>query len=85
MVTLADLKESGAIEEDADVVLLLHPCRELPDGAQLIACLLAKNRQGKKGRVALRFDGAYQRWAESDADVSRAAPERTRASFDTGL
>lgn len=83
--TLADLKESGAIEEDADVVLLLHPCRELPDGAQLIACLLAKNRQGKKGRVAMRFDGAFQRWAESDADVSRAQPERTRASFDTGL
>ena len=84
--TLADLKESGAIEEDADVVLLLHPCRELPDGAQLIACLLAKNRQGKKGRVALRFDGAYQRWAECDMDVSRREPDRRRGpAADTGL
>lgn len=84
--TLADLKESGAIEEDADVVLLLHPCRELPEGAQLIACLLAKNRQGRKGRVALRFDGAYQRWAECDMDVSRHEPDRRRGpTADNGL
>jgi replicative DNA helicase len=84
--TLADLKESGAIEEDADVVLLLHPKRELPDGAQLIACILAKNRQGKKGRIGLRFEGRYQRWHECDMDVSPQEPVRPRgAARDNGL
>lgn len=82
--TLADLKESGAIEEDADVVLLLHPKRELEGGAQLLACILAKNRQGRKDRIPLRFEGAYQRWGECDLDVSAQQPSRTRPG-DTGL
>ncbi|RZI78661.1 MAG: replicative DNA helicase, partial [Rubrivivax sp.] len=70
--TLADLKESGAIEEDADVVLLLHPKGNLSGGAQLLACIVAKNRQGMKDRIALRFEGCYQRWGECDMDVSPA-------------
>ncbi len=83
--TLADLKESGAIEEDADVVLLLHPHGEPTNGAQVIACIVAKNRQGEKRRIALRFEGAYQRWAECTTDVSPPAPARVRKSNDTGL
>ena len=83
--TLADLKESGAIEEDADVVLLLHPKRELEGGAQLLACILAKNRQSKKDRITLHFDGAYQRWGECDLDVSPQQSTSPRKSHDTGL
>jgi replicative DNA helicase len=84
--TLADLKESGAIEEDADVVLLLHPKGNLSGGAQLLACIVPKNRQGKKGRVALRFDGDHQHWGECDMDVSPAEPQRHYPrSRDNGL
>lgn len=76
--TLADMKESGAIEEDADTVIALHPKGQLPDGSLLVAALILKNRQGRRGRVALSFSGATQRWVESTADVSnratRAAP-----------
>jgi replicative DNA helicase len=68
--TLADLKESGAIEEDADVVIFLQPKGVLPDGSQLLAAILAKNRQGKRGRVALSFRGATQQWVESTANVT---------------
>ncbi|WP_164886830.1 replicative DNA helicase [Piscinibacter defluvii] len=69
---MSDLKESGAIEEDADVVLLLHPTgRQEPDGSALMLLKLAKNRQGRRGRIALAFDGRLQRWAESESDVSR--------------
>lgn len=68
--TLADLKESGAIEEDADVVIFLQP-KGLVEGQQLLAGIIAKNRHGRRGRVALSFHGATQRWVESTADVSR--------------
>lgn len=67
--TLADLKESGAVEEDADTVMVLHPKGDLPGGSMLIAGILLKNRQGRRGRIALAFDGATQRWVESTADV----------------
>lgn len=68
---LSDLKESGAIEEDADVVILLHPMERLPHDELLVLAKVAKNRGGRRGRLALAFHGKTQRWAQSDASVSR--------------
>jgi replicative DNA helicase len=63
--TLADLRESGAIEQDADVVAFLHRVREY-DSHRLIACTVPKNRQGKPGsKFGLDFEGHYQRWRDS--------------------
>jgi len=54
---MADLRESGAIEQDADVVLLLHrpeyyDPNDQPGIAELI---IAKNRNGATGSVKLTF------------------------------
>lgn len=68
---LDNLKESGAIEEDADTVILLHPMGNEPDGSLLILAKIPKNRQGRRGRLALSFDGRTQRWAQSVGDVTR--------------
>lgn len=68
---LGDLRDSGAIEQDADTVLLLDPREELGRGVTLVAGILAKNRQGKRGRFALELHGPTQRWRESERDVSR--------------
>lgn len=68
---LDDLKESGAIEEDADTVILLHPMSNQGDGSLLILAKLAKNRSGRRGRLALQFTGKTQRWVASKGDVSR--------------
>lgn len=49
---LSDLRESGAIEQDADVVIALHrPDKENPEAL----ALLLKNRQGPVGRIPLQF------------------------------
>jgi replicative DNA helicase len=57
--TLAELRESGSIEQDADVVLLLH--HELVDDRPSgeVEVLIAKNRTGKTGEVILPWRG-YQ-------------------------
>ena len=68
---LADLRDSGAIEQDADTVLMLHPLGIEADGSMTVLGKLVKNRQGRRGRLALSFDGRTQRWAQSSADVSR--------------
>jgi replicative DNA helicase len=70
---LDSLKESGAIEEDADTVILLHPMGHEADGSLLVLAKVPKNRQGRRGRIALALYGKTQRWAESAASVSRRA------------
>lgn len=55
---LADLRESGAVEQDADVVLLLHVGDE---DASDIDILVAKNRHGVTGPVRLTRSGEFAR------------------------
>lgn len=61
---LSDLRESGSIEQDADIVLLLHRKKEKPsEDAEL---LVAKNRSGQAG-IALKlwFDGPTTTFREN--------------------
>lgn len=82
--TLADLRDSGSIEQDADCVMFLWPVRDLGNGAKLIGFGLDKNRQGRCGEVALHFDGSMQRWGESTESLAppRPLPGRGRGMSD---
>ena len=61
---LSDLRESGAIEQDADIVMLIHrPNKEDP---QMVDVILAKHRNGSTGTVNLRFDKETTRFVEWD-------------------
>lgn len=67
--TLADLRDSGAIEQDADAVLGLWFARQWSD-RKVMALTVLKNRQGERGaRIPLEFMGQYQLWQDSNADV----------------
>lgn len=60
MPVISDLRESGAVEQDADVVILLH--REImgPSRGDL-KMLVAKNRHGSTGVADLQFWGHYSK------------------------
>ncbi len=81
---LSDLRESGAIEQDADMVLFVHrpeyyhiyddgKGNDMHGMAQII---IAKHRKGATGDVLLNFKGEYTRFQNpEDADVSIANRE----------
>ena len=56
---LADLRESGAIEQDADVVMLLHRDDEEHPGEMEI--IVPKHRNGPVGTATVVFQGHYSR------------------------
>lgn len=60
---LADLRESGAIEQDADRVLLLHrPSYYDQHSTDSDEVIVAKNRHGESGRVRAFFNTRNLRW-----------------------
>lgn len=60
---MSDLRESGAIEADADQVILLHqPDDEIPE----VEVIVDKNRHGPKGVATLRILGHYARLASTE-------------------
>ena len=77
---MADLRESGAIEQDADNILFIHhaTATDLERGAEPgpVKLLLAKARNGPKGVVTLmyfpqytRFENCERQFQEESEDV----------------
>lgn len=62
---LADLRESGSLEMDADTVLLLHRAQAVPGPVQPIAAILAKQRNGPIGNFPLDYHKPYVRFQDS--------------------
>ncbi|MBQ8604081.1 MAG: replicative DNA helicase [Oscillospiraceae bacterium] len=67
---LSDLRDSGSIEQDADVVLFLYRdayYNKNEDADQTMAeCIIAKNRHGESGTIPLSWDGAHTRFYDVD-------------------
>jgi replicative DNA helicase len=80
---LSDLRDSGAIEQDADMVFLLRrPSRSKKamwhDDELLAIVDVAKNRNGETGEVRVDFDGEFTRFTnrpiESNSDSGSFTP-----------
>ncbi len=72
---LSDLRESGSIEQDADIVLFLYrdvyysseKSETEPQGDPSKAeCIVAKNRHGETGTIELHWDGQFTRFSAQD-------------------
>ena len=66
---LSDLRDSGAIEQDADVVMFLYReeyYKNDPTVQSEAECIIAKNRHGETGKVTLGWIGAYTKFTELD-------------------
>ncbi len=66
---LSDLRESGSIEQDADIVMFLYRDEYYnPEEAQhgIAECIIAKNRHGETGTIELGWDGKFTRFIGLD-------------------
>ncbi len=81
---LSDLRESGAIEQDADLVMLLWRddyYGETEENRDLAMLSIAKNRHGSTGEVRMRFTKKFMRFesAPSGGGVAPPPPPTTTA------
>ncbi len=69
---LSDLRDSGAIEQDADIVMFLYRdeyYKEPKAGEQSVAeCIVAKNRHGSTGTVKLGWIGQFTKFITQDLE-----------------
>ena len=63
---LSDLRESGAIEQDADIVLFIHKDTDAKTGSTTHSLIIAKHRNGEQGNVPIYWIGKIVRFVDED-------------------
>lgn len=92
---LSDLRDSGAIEQDADMVMFLHDPSKVDENLPKdeILLLIRKNRSGSIGEIKLHWDGNTTTFREIDdagavrefdTPVVKAEPTTLTEVEDTG-
>ncbi|MDU1889471.1 MAG: replicative DNA helicase [Dysgonomonas sp.] len=89
---LSDLRESGAIEQDADMVCFIHRPEyykifEDDKGNSLIGLaeiIIAKHRNGATGDVLLRFKSEFARFQNIDDDYNFGAAQDFSSKINSG-
>ena len=90
---MSDLRESGAIEQDADIIMFIYREYDKDDVSveeekrNKVELIIAKHRNGETGSVELKWDGPSVRFCDVDRSRNTASlernipPERGNGSF----
>jgi replicative DNA helicase len=73
---LSDLRESGSIEQDADIVMFLYSDKYYdkdnvnPEKANVVQCMIAKNRHGSIKTIDLAWSPQYTKFSTLATNIS---------------
>lgn len=84
MPVMSDLRDSGSIEQDANIILFLHRDEVYdPDtpAAGFADLLIRKNRQGQTGNLAMKYIGEQTRFCET----TERKPEEVKSRKTKGI
>ena len=75
---LSDLRESGSIEQDADMVIFIHRpdaigLSENPEDKEVTQIIIAKHRNGETGEIQMLFKSEQVRFVEMDEALAAQA------------
>ena len=83
---LSDLRDSGSIEQDADVVMFLHrddKGKEMEEKTNIVEILIEKHRNGPIGKIELYFDEKTTTFQSLEkSNISEFAPSKVRGDLD---
>lgn len=71
---LSDLRESGAIEQDADLVIFIHRDKDNPELANEAELIIGKHRSGNTGDVKVAWLGQYTTFRDFQYGGDSGAP-----------
>lgn len=85
---LSDLKDSGSIEQDADIVMFLHRpgllgLSEDPDEQARTEVIIAKNRNGQIGSVNMRYIGNLMKFQDENMNFYESAMNTEKSPSST--
>ncbi len=82
---ISDLRESGDIEQDADLILLIHRDEMYNPDSQykgMAECIIGKQRNGPLGIVPLTFSGEYARFGDFAGSYAPEKKNTRKRGFD---
>ena len=84
---LSDLRESGSIEQDADMVLFIHRpdflgLSETPEGKETTYVIIAKHRNGETGEIPMRFKSERVKFIENEDTLVGPVGSAMNSDFD---
>jgi replicative DNA helicase len=88
---MSDLRESGAIEQDADIIIFLHRDKDPNDMSatedERTKCdlIVAKHRNGSTGTVTVRWHGEYTTFEDLNAPQTHTESALRETSFKTSF
>ncbi len=80
---LSDLRESGSIEQDADIVMFIYKSDQYRDLMEseveegVAELIIAKNRNGAQGTIKLQWNGETTTFSNMPADADKASLQST--------
>lgn len=94
---MSDLRESGAIEQDADIIMFIYRKHDMTDTSiditerEKVELIIAKHRNGEVGSVDMRWVGKYVSFVDVDSSQatarleSRAPKTENLGNFDDAM